>query len=60
MTTGLSHVTQLYAIFEDEKKLYLVIEYLKGGTLKSYLLNKPITSDDMVRNIIKQLLIGLE
>lgn len=53
MTIGCSNITQLYAIYEDNFKLYLVMEYLKEGTLRSYLDKNPIRSDLMMIRVIK-------
>ncbi len=36
------HIVELYDVFEDEEGIYLVMEYCRGGNLKSYLNGKAV------------------
>ena len=54
------NIVKYYNYFEEEDKIFIIMEYLDGGTLKEYLKNneKNITEDN-ARIIIKQLLNAL-
>ena len=57
----LSHqnIVKYYDYFEEEDFIYLMMEYLEGGTLKDYINNKKEITEDEARIIIKQLLVAL-
>ena len=54
------NIVKYYNYFEEDDKIFIIMEYLDGGTLKEYLKNneKNITEDN-ARIIIKQLLNAL-
>ncbi|KAI9002649.1 hypothetical protein BC832DRAFT_560539 [Gaertneriomyces semiglobifer] len=58
---GSEWITTLYAAFQDEENLYLVMEYASGGSLRSLLDNReePM-SEDEARFYIAQILVSLE
>ena len=56
---GLSHpnIVKFHNFFESDTSIYIVMEYLKGGTLKQYInQNKHTLNESTARVIIKQLL----
>ena len=38
---GCDKVMQMYGIYEDAGHIHLVLEYMRGGTLKTYLSKFP-------------------
>jgi len=56
------HIVKFYESIEDANNLYLVFEYLKGGSLYSYLNSKPgkKISEEEARNIFRQIVIGIQ
>ena len=58
----LSHpnIVKYYNYFKEEDKIFIIMEYLEGGTLKEYInINKNKITEDNARVIIKQLLNAL-
>ena len=53
------NIVKYYDYFEEEDYIYLMMEYLEGGTLKEYITNKKEITEDEARKIIKQLLVAL-
>ncbi|KAI9104066.1 hypothetical protein DFS34DRAFT_305095 [Phlyctochytrium arcticum] len=54
-------ITTLYAAFQDEENLYLVMEYASGGSLRSLLNNREeAMSEDEARFYIAQILLALD
>jgi len=49
----------LYEIYEGTKKVYLVLEYLKGGELLSYINSSDHYSEEIAQKIMKYLLNAL-
>ena len=51
------HIIRLHEVYEDEKKVYLIIDLLKGGELISNFEKKAKAYDeDLVRKLIYNLL----
>jgi len=56
-----SWVTTLYAAFQDEENLYLLMEYAPGGSLRSVLQDREETMDENeARFYIGEILLALE
>ena len=53
------NIVKYYDYFEEEDFIYLMMEYLEGGTLKQYINNKSDITEDEARIIIRQLLTAL-
>ena len=54
------HVVKLLSSFQDEKYLYLVMEYLGGGDMMNLLIKKDIFSESEARTYIAELVLALE
>jgi serine/threonine protein kinase len=54
-------ITTLYAAFQDEENLYLVMEYASGGSLRSLLNNRenPMTEEE-ARFYVAEIIMSLE
>jgi serine/threonine kinase 38 len=53
-------VVELKCSFQDEKHLYLVMEFLPGGDLMTLLMRKDILSEDESRFFIGELILAIE
>ena len=53
------NIVKYYDYFEEEDFIYLMMEYLEGGTLRQYMNNKSDITEDEARIIIRQLLTAL-
>ena len=53
------NIVKYYDYFEEEDYIYLMMEYLEGGTLRQYMKEKTSITEDDARIIIKQLLTAL-
>jgi serine/threonine protein kinase len=54
------NIVKYFGHFFEEEKLYIVLEYIEGGDLKSYLRkNKPPLSEEIVLSFFSQLVSGL-
>lgn len=54
-------LTTLYAAFQDEQHLYLVMEYASGGSLRSLMNNRETTMDEVeARFYIGEILLALD
>ena len=53
------NIVKYYDYFEEEDYIYLMMEYLEGGTLREYINNNKNISENESRIIIKQLLTAL-
>ncbi|GAM24873.1 hypothetical protein SAMD00019534_080480 [Acytostelium subglobosum LB1] len=53
-------VVRLYFSFQDENYLYLIMEYLPGGDMMSYLIKYDIFSEDQARFYIAETLLAIE
>ena len=53
------NIVKFYDFFEEEKNIYLMMEFLEGCTLKQYIQKTEIISENNARIIIKQLLTAL-
>lgn len=53
------NIVKYYDYFEEEDYIYLMMEYLEGGTLRQYMKEKTNITEDDARIIIKQLLTAL-
>lgn len=47
------HLTSLYGFFDDENKIYLIMEYLSDGNL-SHVYRKKKIPEDKVSKIVRQ------
>jgi hypothetical protein len=50
---GCEKVMQMYAVYEDSRLLHIVLEYLKGGTLKTYLSKFPSLNELMLKKVMR-------
>jgi len=53
------NIVKYYDYFEEEDYIYLMMEYLEGGTLREYIKNNENITENESRIIIKQLLTAL-
>ena len=53
-------IVELKCSFQDEKYLYLVMEFLQGGDLMTLLMEKDILSEDMSRFYIAETVLAVE
>jgi len=53
------NIVKFYDFFEEEKNIYLMMEFLEGCTLKQYIQKTEVISENNARIIIKQLLTAL-
>ena len=54
VNSNLPWIVNLICSFQDERFLYLVMEYLPGGDLMSYLIKKDILSEDEAKFYIAE------
>lgn len=47
------YVMELIALYEDKDHIFLVTEYLRGGTLESYLSKFPSFNEEMIVKVFK-------
>ncbi|KAG9324056.1 hypothetical protein KVV02_004733 [Mortierella alpina] len=53
------HVIRLYDVYETEKELFLVMEYVSGGELFEYLVNKGRLEEAEALRFFQQIIVGL-
>jgi serine/threonine protein kinase len=54
-------ITTLYAAFQDEENLYLVMEYASGGSLRNLMNNREsIMSEEEARFYVAEILMSLD
>jgi serine/threonine protein kinase len=54
-------ITTLYASFQDEENLYLVMEYVGGGSFRAYLNNREtVMSEDEARFYVAEMILSLD
>lgn len=53
-------IVELKSSFQDEKYLYLVMEYLSGGDLMTLLMEKEIFSEELSRFYIAETILAIE
>ncbi|KAG0032415.1 Serine/threonine-protein kinase brsk1 [Podila clonocystis] len=53
------HVIRLYDVYETEKELFLVMEYVSGGELFEYLVNKGRLDETEALRFFQQIIVGL-
>jgi serine/threonine protein kinase len=54
-------ITTLYASFQDEENLYLVMEYVGGGSFRAYLNNREtVMSEDEARFYLAEMILSLD
>ena len=58
----LSHpnVVAVFDILEEGQSLYVVMEYIEGESLASYLDRTPIPDPDLIMNVLRQMAAGLD
>ena len=54
------NIVKLYDYYETNKNIYIIMEYIKGGTLKQYLEKYKIINESKVKEIIFYLLNAIE
>ena len=54
------NVIKLYAVYENEMYVHLVLEHLNGGELFQYLQNKGIYSENDASQVLKNILEALD
>eukprot|EP00397_Hematodinium_sp_SG-2012_P026466 GEMP01027729.1.p1 GENE.GEMP01027729.1~~GEMP01027729.1.p1 ORF type:complete len:438 (+),score=70.89 GEMP01027729.1:783-2096(+) len=54
------NILRLYATFEDQHNLYLVMEYCAGGELLDALLEETQFTEELARRVMKQILYAVE
>ncbi|CAO3574886.1 unnamed protein product [Mortierella alpina] len=53
------HVIRLYNVYETEKELFLIMEYVSGGELFEYLVNKGRLDEAEALRFFQQIIVGL-
>ncbi|KAG0292072.1 hypothetical protein BGZ96_004559 [Linnemannia gamsii] len=53
------HVIRLYDVYETEKELFLVMEFVAGGELFEYLVNKGRLDESEALRFFQQIIVGL-
>ncbi|KAF9417894.1 hypothetical protein BGZ76_004470, partial [Entomortierella beljakovae] len=53
------HVIRLYDVYETDKELFLVMEYVSGGELFEYLVNKGRLDEAEALRFFQQIIVGL-
>ncbi|KAF9082551.1 hypothetical protein BGX23_012342 [Mortierella sp. AD031] len=53
------HVIRLYDVYETEKELFLIMEYVSGGELFEYLVNKGRLDEPEALRFFQQIIVGL-
>ncbi|KAF9965765.1 hypothetical protein BGZ70_004151 [Mortierella alpina] len=53
------HVIRLYDVYETEKELFLIMEYVSGGELFEYLVNKGRLDEAEALRFFQQIIVGL-
>ncbi|KAG0326813.1 hypothetical protein BG000_001226 [Podila horticola] len=53
------HVIRLYDVYETEQELFLVMEYVSGGELFEYLVNKGRLDESEALRFFQQIIVGL-
>eukprot|EP00347_Sterkiella_histriomuscorum_P003698 403363288 len=53
------NIVKLYQVQEDDKYVYLVLDFIEGGTLRDYLV-QGVFSEDQIRQITLQLLLSID
>ncbi|KAH8741219.1 hypothetical protein FG386_000126 [Cryptosporidium ryanae] len=54
------HIIRLYEVIDTPTDIYMIMEYVKGGELFDYILQKGRLSDDESRRLFQQLISGME
>jgi serine/threonine protein kinase len=54
------NIVKFYDFYETDKNIYIIMQYIKGGTLKEYLNKYKIISENKVKEIIFYLLNAVE
>ena len=49
----------MYGLYEDNGHVHLLLEYLKGGSLKTHLSKFPVIKEPMMKIVFRQLIKGL-
>ena len=53
------NIVELYDCFEDQKHIYLVLEYLSGGELYDEIAEKVVYTEDEARKVISPIIDAL-
>jgi len=53
------NIIKLYEVYEGEKSVYLVLDYVQGGELFTFIKSKKSYSEETARKIMKGVLSGL-
>lgn len=51
---------RLYEVFESKDYIFLLTEYLEGGSLVDIIMRQEKVSEDELRNVFAQLLLGVD
>ncbi|KAK6590330.1 hypothetical protein RS030_162538 [Cryptosporidium xiaoi] len=54
------HIIRLYEVLDTPTDIYMIMEYVKGGELFDYILQKGRLSEDESRRLFQQLISGME
>lgn len=53
-------MVELHCSFQDDEYLYLVMEYLPGGDMMTWLINKEVFTEEETRFYIAELVLSVE
>jgi serine/threonine protein kinase len=56
MLINCDKVMQLLGIYEDNQHIHLVLEYIRGGSLKTYLARHRQLPETLIKKVMQQLL----
>ena len=60
MSCSHSHIVECYEVLEDEEHVYIVMEHMRGGTLRHYMMSrKRHISEEVIAKIGHQLIMAL-
>jgi serine/threonine protein kinase len=54
------HIVKLYDVYEDEKKCYMIFEYVPGGELFDYMVKVGCLNENEARKFMRQILSAVE
>ncbi len=54
------HIVKLYEVIESNSKIFMIMEYVKGGELFDFIVRSGPLPDDRARSLFQQILSGVE
>jgi len=60
LTASNPFIVKLYHAFQDDKQLYFVMEFVRGGTIASYLNKTGVLDEEAVRFVLAEVILALK